>query len=657
MAETGVITETEILQDFERAFLFKKPWLAAAKTDFEYRMGKQWKPADVAKLDAQGRPALTINRIHTIINLVYGIESQNRTDPKAYPEGLEDDVKGEIATRLLKNMSKKSWLGFHMSEQFEHGNIAGECYLEPWLDYTKDLLYGEFRVTRLQYNQGFPDPDATEYDLSDAEYFDKISYDLTKDKLVSLFPKKEADITRILGDSNGRIKFDAMNASSSGFTQDNPNTDYVKALFWAGADTNRKATGDLLEHYYKKYVPVYYVIDKRLRKVQRTDDKVKADNYKMAFDDERMKTKDAPDAPAGEEWVQIEERTQPEIWVAALLGGEIIDNRRAPSFPRWKGFPFMPYFCYKMDVPVDEDDRALLRQGFVRPLKDPQTEHNKRESQLLHHLNTTVGGGALEYETGTLENEEEVKMYGAGSGSRIIRKKNTPEVKRHPPAQLSEGHLVMSERHADSIKVISGIDTEFLAQQQGKDLSGRAIALRQKHGLLMVQKPFDHWGRTKVLTYGYMLSVLPEVYDVDRAMKVLGAAFLNTTFSKPKMIQVPGGPGGAPVMQPALNPDGSSIFELDVALAQATISEVLNDPDLADYDMAIGETAMSDTTQMSNFLTMQDMQESGIPVPPEVLIEESGLSPSAKKKIVAAIQAQQAAMAAQARGPQPGGPK
>jgi hypothetical protein len=655
------ISVEDIMRDFERAYCGKKRWLTAAKKDYEFRMGKQWSAADKAQLEADGRPALTINRIHTIINLLYGIESQNRTDFKGFPEGAEDDVKGEIATRLMKNMSKMSWLGYKMSEQFEDGNTTGECFLEPWLDYTDDLLNGNYRVKRLDFNQGFPDPDSREYDLSDAEFFDKVTYGLTEDQLVSLFPDKEKEIEELLGNRGGPggslLKFEML-GSGGGKTVDGPGMDYVNSLFWGGAEPNRKPTGDLLEHYYKKYVPVYYVIDLKLKQVKRTSNKAEAEAYKKSFGRPSAAADAAQDGSAGnvgeaaqpkdEETVKIEKRMVPEIWVCSILGGEKLEDKCTWFYPRWKTFHFIPYFCYKMDVPVDSEDRDLLRQGFVRQLIDPQFEHNKRESQLLHHLNTSIGGSALEYEEDQLVNADEVKEHGSAAGAHIIRKKGTPPVKRHEPSSLSQGHMVMSDRHSDSIKMISGLDTEFLAMQQGKDLSGRAIALRQKHGLLMVQKPFDHKGRTKWIMGKFMLSQMGEVYDVDRAMKVLGENFISTNFQKPVVVGVDDGKGGMAQVQKT-GPDGRGLFEVDIPLAKTIISQVLNDGSLGDYDVAVGEVAMSETIQFGNYLTLMDMMAQGIPIPPEVLIEESGLSPSTKKKITSYIEAQQAKAAEMAR--------
>ena len=47
---------------------------------FAFYTGDQWSTADIAKLDSEKRPHLTINMILPIINLLSGIQRQGRQD-------------------------------------------------------------------------------------------------------------------------------------------------------------------------------------------------------------------------------------------------------------------------------------------------------------------------------------------------------------------------------------------------------------------------------------------------------------------------------------------------------------------------------------------------------------------------------------------------
>jgi hypothetical protein len=61
---------------------------AAMQTGFSFYAGNQWSAEDLAKLQREGRPALTINLILPIINLLSGIQRQGRQDVSAAGGGL-----------------------------------------------------------------------------------------------------------------------------------------------------------------------------------------------------------------------------------------------------------------------------------------------------------------------------------------------------------------------------------------------------------------------------------------------------------------------------------------------------------------------------------------------------------------------------------------
>ena len=53
---------------------------ARMRQGFQFYTGDQWDPADLAKLQSEKRPALTINLILPIVNLLAGIQRQGRQD-------------------------------------------------------------------------------------------------------------------------------------------------------------------------------------------------------------------------------------------------------------------------------------------------------------------------------------------------------------------------------------------------------------------------------------------------------------------------------------------------------------------------------------------------------------------------------------------------
>ena len=90
--------ERDMISKFRYARDHKKPLIDEMEEDFEFAVGKQWEEADVEALRKVGVKALTINKIQPNIFLLSGIQRQNRTDFRAYPEGQEDSIKAEVAT-------------------------------------------------------------------------------------------------------------------------------------------------------------------------------------------------------------------------------------------------------------------------------------------------------------------------------------------------------------------------------------------------------------------------------------------------------------------------------------------------------------------------------------------------------------------------------
>lgn len=637
--------ESKALQDFRFAYEHKRKWLDEAETDYEFAMGKQWEDEDVEKLAAKGVLALTINKIYPNIQLLVGIESQNRTDAKAFPIGKEDDVKGDIVTALLKDVNRNAGLDYKHSEQFEDGLICGEGWLEPYLDYSDHPLFAKMKFRSADYNQFYPDPNAKEYDFSDGQFMDKVSFGLTEDQILMLYPELKGK----LGNITGKLSLDTALGNSIWATITSA-VDRVMYKNSSNADSPEQIeepTYDLLEHYYKKYVLKYWVASYQ-HGLKEAASKEEAENY--------VKMENAM-LPAGVQPAVVIKRTVYEIWCCTYVGNEKVAEDLAWYFPRWKGWPGVPYRAKWKKIPLRGDNFEILTQGITRGMKSIQMEFNKRRTQELRILNTSANSGWLTAKDSWVD-PDKVEKFGSTPGVNLEYDPTAgPPPQRLEPVQLSQGHAQLAAEHSEDMKTESGINAEQLAMESG-ERSGRAIALRQKQGLVMVQKYFDNLSQTKKIMAKFVLSQLAQVYDVERAVRVLGDAFIQEHFSVPVMGPMIGpdgmpmvDPAGQPVMGPQIDPmTGQPQMQVDQQAVVMTFNQVLNDADLGLYDVAIGESAQNDTVRYANYLTLTEMAGAGIPIPPDVLVEESGVSASSKQKILAAIQNAQTVGATQPRG-------
>ena len=663
--------ESLVLENFRRARAKKKNWIEQATQDYEFAVGEQWKDSDVRELEAVGVKALTINKIQPNLFLISGIERQNRTDFKAFPEGEEDGVTADIATGLLKNSMKRTMGEYKLSEIFEDGVICGEGWLEPYIDYTYDLVNGDLKLKKVNPFTVFPDPDATEYDISDGQFLIKFTAGLTKSAVLRIFPGKEKAIeavgsTTLTLDSVAGTDGIGIEIQSRGYKENDRNE--------IGSTDITEVEYDLTEYYYKNYVSKYLIADKKLGTLKEATDKKEADAY--------VETATVSD-PEGEKSAVVITRVIPEIWVCCLIGQTEIDNYKCPFFPRWKSFPLIPFFAHRITTPIKS--KELMVQGIVRSLKDPQVELNKRRTQELRHLNSSSNSGWLT-QKGAWVKKTDVKRFGSTPGAILEYNKGADKPERIFPMPLSAGHDKLSAQAGQDIKEISGINADLLALQEGGQSSGRAIHLRQQQGIVMLQRILDNYGQTKQLLARFILSQLGDLYTVDTATKVMGQAFIQENFSVPiheiaqkvqarlandpqaqvspseaqilKQVQasqaqlvqaqqVSGVPTVAPTgVSPVIDPNGQLVMAVDEEAVGITFNKVLTDTEVGKYDVAVGEAANSQTVKFANYLMLNEMATAGFPIPPEIIIEESGLQVSSKKKIINAIAAaQQAALA------------
>jgi len=635
MPETKEITAKRVLSDFKRAYEYKKKWLECAKEDVEFSLGKQWDDADYQKLMSINVRPLTINKIRPNIFLLTGIEAQNRTDYKAFPKGQEDGIKAEVTTACIKHVMERSEGEHKQSEQFEEGLMSGECYIQPYLDFTYDLINPDMRFTKVSADQIFPAPGCKEYDLSDAPHVFKFSPKLTKEQLLELFPGKDKIIDNLSTTKIDVVTWNNLKAEvhkqGTDYPQDSGNVSDIGEV--------EEKTYDLLECYYKKYVKKPIVIDRqKMQLIENIENKEAAEQYAESVN---------ATAPGS---IEIRYRYIPEIWVKSIVGNDIIEDAVSWTYPRWSGYPLFAFFVYRSTANVQNPE--LLVQGIARGMKDLNRDYNKRRTQELRHVNQSSNSG-WQYEEGTLspEQEEVYKKFGASPGVNLVHKQGKPAPTKIVPNPYPSAHAALAQERSQEMRESSGINADLLSMQEGQS-SGRAIMLRQKQGLVMVQKIYDNFTRTKKMMAKFILTQLPELYDVESILKLMGEKWVLENFGQPVMQPQLDPMTGQPMIDPATGQlamvpvmDGNKP-KLDMTpeaqqMAMEAINLILNDKDMIKYDISVGEGVYAETAKAGNYLEIMGMVEKGLPIPPDVIVDESSLNQTSKDRIKKAIEAQQ----------------
>lgn len=287
--------------------------------------------------------------------------------------------------------------------------------------------------------------------------------------------------------------------------------------------------------------------------------------------------------------IKVIDRVVPVLHRATMVGNMLVNQKDDP----FNGITTFPYFRF---CPYWVDGYIF---GMVDDLLDPQREVNKRRSQILHHLNSSANSG-WEYEDGALskEDEENLKDFGSTPGVNIKYKKGFNKPEKISPTTLSEGHLILAKEGENDIKKVSGVNADMLGLPQEKRESGVMMNMRQRQGQLSTEILNDNYRYTKKI-YGTAL------VEVIRMTDLYSDEEIKMVLSESK-----------------IPPDMQALKNLKTGR----------------YSVTVGESTTSPTIRMANLAILLDAFKQGVPIPLDLIIEQSDL-PN-KEEIISRIKAQ-----------------
>jgi hypothetical protein len=140
-----------------------------AERDRDYYDNKQLTAAEKAALARRGQPAIIVNRVKRKIDFLRGVESTQRSDPKAFPRNSpQDEQAAHAATDAVRYVCDDQQFQPIASKVWENLLIEGIGGVEVGVEQKR----GRYEVTlkRYPWDRFFRDPHSTEQDFSDALY-------------------------------------------------------------------------------------------------------------------------------------------------------------------------------------------------------------------------------------------------------------------------------------------------------------------------------------------------------------------------------------------------------------------------------------------------------------------------------------------------------
>lgn len=562
----------EAQQNVKNALSATSTWRQNAKQDYKFMQGKQWDDADIKKMREAGRPAITINRIRPIINLLCGYASQNETEPDFLPRSKEDDRVSRVAKGITKYCLDRANYQRNKGKCFRDKIICGLA--NYWVHYEFDYakLDGEIRIDRVSPFDVFVDPECSQEDLSDAQYIGRYSWE-SPSKLKQVYPDKAVEIDTL------SHKFDDTELETGSFETING-----EALWYS--DKYRKVR--VVQYWYKEY---------KTKRIFITQNGVVDEDNPLYVVLMAM----------GKEPTSIPDT---QIRFATFSDNVLLEEGESPY--KHNKFPLVRDYCYYTGELVDEE---LEPAGVVCDIKDAQRETNKNRSQRMHVVNQQTLG--VKYWQGpvTEQFKNTVKKYGTTPGANIYMPPGVTFTDG-TPAMDSALNMNLEQQSSNDFYAISGITPESLSGSVG-NMSGKAIDLRQSVTTVQTAGIFAQTKEAELqivkLLWGEKNApgLIPQFYNQEKAMRILGDD------GQKEFIQIQPGMNQPMQEQTMLDPMGQPVLDAE----GNPVKKVLYDLSAFDFDIVISTSQASATARRANLYQLLEAKKSGVDIPIDIILD------------------------------------
>ena len=538
----------------------------ALKCD-EYYRGDQWDLDDQSALEAEGRPALTINTILPTVNTILGEQSTRRADIQFKPRRGGDAEVAHTLTKLYMQIADNNKLDWVEQQVFSDGLIMdGRGYFDVRMDFS-DHVEGEVRITAKDPLDILIDPDAKDADPKTwNEVFE--SKWMTLDEISELYGEKQAERLLFVAENGMSFGPDSVEYQETRFGDTETNDDY----FGAGVP------GD--EEY--RNVKALRVIERQHKKLSRAQFFVDPDTG-----DQRQ----APD-----EWSDAKNKKFAKQYNLTLISKVVRKIRWTVTCDKvvlhddwspYNQFTLIPFFCYF---------RRGNPFGVVRNLLSPQEQLNKIASQELHIVNTTANSGWM-VEAGSLVGmtADDLEEHGAETGLVLEYARGTSPPSKIQPNQIPTGLDRIAMKAAANIKTISGVNDSMLGTDSA-EVSGIAIQAKQNRGAIMIQVPLDNLRKSRQYLAESILNLIQAFYTEQRVIQVTNEA----DPMKPREEMIVN----------EMTPEGA----------------IINDLTLGEYDVIVATAPARDSFDETQFAEALSLRQAGVVIPDDAIIEYSHLA-------------------------------
>jgi hypothetical protein len=542
----------------------------AQKCD-EYYQGEQWDPDDAAMLEAEGRPALTINTILPTINTILGEQSTRRADVQFKPRRGGDEDVAHTLTKLYMQISDNNKLDWVEQQVFSDGLIMdGRGYFDVRMDFS-DHVEGEVRITAKDPLDILIDPDAKDADPKTwNEVFE--SKWMTLDEIEELYGKDKADRLLFVAENGMSFGPDSVEYQESRFGDTETNDDHFGAGVPGDEEYRNVKSLRVIERQHKKLSRAFFFIDRETGDQRQCPDSWnEAKNKKFAKKYE----------------MELVSRVIRQVRWTVTCDQVVLHDSWSP----YNDFTIVPFFCYF---------RRGNPFGAIRNLLSPQEQLNKIASQELHIVNTTANSGWM-VEAGSLVGmtADDLEEHGAETGLVLEYARGTNPPSKIQPNQIPTGLDRIAQKAALNIKTISGVNDSMLGTDSA-EVSGVAIAAKQNRGAIMIQVPLDNLRKSRQYLAEKILNLIQTFYTEQRVIQVTD----ETDPLQPRI----------PMVVNQETPEG----------------DIINNLTIGEYDVIVATAPARDSFDETQFAEALSLRNAGVAIPDDAVIQYSHLAKKAE---------------------------
>lgn len=439
----------QVHNDFRAADDHSKDWRAEAREDYGFYSGDQWDDNDRVELEDQDRPAVTFNRVGTIVDAITGIETNNRQEARYIPRTMGDVQPNEMFSSVASWAEDLSDTEDEESDAFHDLVVCGMGWAETRMDYSMDPEGRLIPAERIDPLEMWWDPSAKKKNLSDRRWCAHVK-SMPKREAISMWPQlEEQDPQAQSAPWDGFFDGDDEGVREHTYPQD------AYDLLTKARDTGKRDIVRICQYQYVEYQSVVSLMQPQSG--GKIDD-IEVETYERLREDFER-----------EGWQATRPRRKASYRQAFLAGHILLEDGEAPD----------PGGFSIHSITGKRERNKNYWRGAVRNMVSPQRWSNKFMSTILEYLNSNAKGGVIAEQDAFEDSRKAEDNWARPDGiiwasSGAVR---DGKIMPKPISQIPPQMEAMFQFSVQSIRDVGGANLELLG-----------MADRQQPGVLEYQR-------------------------------------------------------------------------------------------------------------------------------------------------------------------------